>query len=153
MREFRDQKDCLRTSCGCKVVFDLVCNLGCEGAAGAIYVFKNGVDRSDAQPWGGGPFGYQIDILDSVPDDQAYTPLRNPHIVTWTEDADPRVLTSVEELMTACSSGKLEITTTDVVVTAPIVSWPGDLFEESPKANGTSESMEQMSNMMDQMSE
>lgn len=34
-----------------------------------IYVFKNGIDRSDADPWGGGPFGFQIDILDSVPDD------------------------------------------------------------------------------------
>jgi len=107
-------------------------------ALGAIYVFKNGIDRSDAEPWGGGPFGFQIDILDSVPDDQAYTPLRRPHVVSWTEDADARVLRSVEELMAARDAGELEITPTDVVVTAPVVSWPGDPFGDSSEANGNS---------------
>lgn len=107
-------------------------------ALGAIYVFKNGVDRSDADPWGGGPFGFQIDILDSVPDDQAYTPLRRPHVVSWTEDADARVLRSTEELMAARDAGELEIMPTDVVVTAPVVSWPGDPFDGSSEANGNS---------------
>lgn len=103
-----------------------------------IYVFENGVDRSGANPWGGGPFDFQIDILDSVPDDQAYTPLRRPHLVSWCDDADPRILTSVDELMAARNAGKLKITPTDVVVTAPVVSWPGDPFVDHPKANGDS---------------
>ena len=107
-------------------------------ALGAIYVFKNGIDRSDAEPWGGGPFGFQIDIVDSVPDDQAYTPLRRPYVVTWAEDADARVLRSVEELMAAQDAGELEITPTDVVVTAPIVSWPGDPFGDASEANENS---------------
>lgn len=104
----------------------------------AIYVFQNGIDRSDAEPWGGGPFGFQIDILDSVPDDQAYTPLRRPHVVTWAEDADARVLRSVGELMAARDAGELEISPTDVVVTAPVVSWPGDPFGDASETNENS---------------
>jgi hypothetical protein len=90
-----------------------------------IYVFKNGVDRSDAEPWGGGPFGFQIDILDAVPGDEDYTPLRQPNVVTWKEGAEPRVLTSVDELMAAKEAGKVTIKQTDVVVNAPVVDWPG----------------------------
>ena len=53
-----------------------------------IYVFENGVDRSDAEPWGGGPFGYQIDLLEYVPDDPDYAPLHQPNVVSWTEEAE-----------------------------------------------------------------
>lgn len=91
---------------------------------GPIYVFRNGVDRSEAEPWGGGPFGFQIDIFDSVPGDEAYTPLRRPHIVTWADDASPRILKSVEELRDAEDAGEVTIEPTDVVVNAPVVDWP-----------------------------
>lgn len=94
-----------------------------------IYVFKNGVDRSGVEPWGGGPFGYQIDILDSVPGDAAYTPLRNPHVVRWHEDADPEILRSVDGLMEAKRDGRLSIRRTDVIVNAPVVKWPDGAFE------------------------
>ena len=89
-----------------------------------IYVFKNGVDRSDVAPWGGGPFGFQIDILDSVPGDEDYTPLRRPNVVSWNEDADPRILKSVDDLMQVKEAGELSIKQTDVVVNAPLVDWP-----------------------------
>ena len=101
-------------------------------------MFKNGVDRSDAEPWGGGPFGFQIDILDSVPDDQASTPLRRPHAVSLAEDANERVLRSVEELLAARDAAELEVTPTDVVVTAPVASWPGDPFGEATDATRNS---------------
>lgn len=94
-------------------------------ALAPIYVFRNGIDRSNAEPWGGGPFGFQIDILDSVPGDEDYTPLRRPNVVTWNEDADPRILESVEELMEAEEAGDLSIQRMDVVVNAPVVDWPG----------------------------
>lgn len=99
-------------------------------ALGDIYVFKNGVDQSDVEPWGGGPFGFQIDIMDSIPGDQAYTPLRRPNIVTWCENAKPKILTSVDDLLAARDAGKVTIQPTDVVVTAPIVSWPDDPFPD-----------------------
>lgn len=95
-------------------------------------------DRSGADPWGGGPFGFQVDILDSVPDERAYTPLRQPNLVSWKDGANPHVLTSVSELMAARDDGELDITPTEVVDTAPVVSWPGDPFVEYPKANGIS---------------
>lgn len=91
-----------------------------------IYVFTNGVDRSNAEPWGGGPFGYQIDLLDSVSSDkERYTPIRHANMVSWKDDAEPRILKSVDELTAAKEAGKLTIKRTDVAVTAPVVSWPG----------------------------
>jgi hypothetical protein len=105
-------------------------------AAASIYVFTNGVDRSDAKPWGGGPFGYQIDVMDTVPDDEGYTSIRNPKMVTWNNDATPEILTSVEEIHQAEDDGRLQVKKTDVAVTAPIVSWPGS--PDSPHMGRTS---------------
>ena len=96
---------------------------------GEIYVFTNGVDQTETEPWGGGPFGYQIDILDSVPGDEEYTPLRNPHTVTWQGGADPEIIKSVDQLKEAEEAGRLCITQTDVVVNAPVVKWPDGAFE------------------------
>jgi len=90
-----------------------------------IYVFTNGVNRSDAEPWGGGPFHYQIDILDTVPGDEGYTSWKNPQLVTWNENATPRVLRSIEDIEEAQRNGELTIKPTDVVVNAPVVRFPG----------------------------
>ena len=122
-----------------------------------IYVFKNGIDRSEAEPWGGGPFGYQIDILDSVPGEKEYTPLRHPNVVMWKEDAEPEVLKSVDQLMEAKQAGRLTIKPTDMVVTAPVVSWPDDPFEEAAHMGmGPSDmtgEMQEMKGMMANMQE
>ena len=93
---------------------------------GKFYAFTNGVSQEGVGPWGGGPFGYQIDIFESVPGDEAYTPLRNPHLVTWKETATPRILTSVAELLEAERNGELTIRPTNVIVSAPVVRWPTD---------------------------
>lgn len=119
-----------------------------------IYVFKNGIDQSDIEPWGGGPFGYQIDILDSVPGEKEYTPLRHPHVVMWKEDAEPEILESVDELMKAKDAGRLMIKPTDIVVSAPVVSWPGDPFGQNLHMGmGSSDMMQRMAEMMEQMCE
>lgn len=118
-----------------------------------IYVFRNGVDRSDAPPWGGGPFGYQIDILDSVPDDEVYTSLRQPHMVMWNEDAEPEILKSLEQLEEAEQAGRLSIKPTDVVVTAPVVSWPGDPFGSNLHMGMGAAEMEEMCERMSDSSE
>jgi hypothetical protein len=88
-----------------------------------IYVFTNGIDKSDAEPWGGGPFHKQIDIMATVPGEEGYSPILQPHLVTWSEDADPRVLTSVEKLKKAEKNGELSIKPTPVRVNAPVVKW------------------------------
>ena len=91
--------------------------------AGKLYVFTNGVTQEGAKSWGGGPFGYQIDIFDSIPGQDGYTPLRNPYIVTWSENTAPRILKSVEEILAAERNGELTVTQSDVIVNAPIVQW------------------------------
>lgn len=114
-----------------------------------IYVFRNGVDRSEAEPWGGGPFGFQIDIFDSVPDDEAYTPLRRPNVVTWNEDASPRILKSVEELRDAEDAGEVTIEPTDVVVNAPVVDWPDGSLGTLHMTMGHADMQEMMCKMRD----
>lgn len=89
--------------------------------AGAIYVFTNGVSRKEVAPWGGGPFNFQIDVLDSVPGDSDYTPLRNPRMVSWNDDATPRILKSEAAILEAERAGELTVKRTDVIVNAPIV--------------------------------
>lgn len=95
-----------------------------KAAAGALYVFTNGISHAGEKPWGGGPFGYQIDIMSAIPGDHAYTPALNPRLVTWNKGAVPRVLTSVDELMRAQRNGELTIAETPVIVDAPVVKWP-----------------------------
>jgi hypothetical protein len=90
-----------------------------------LYVFTNGIDQSNVKPWGGGPFNYQIDIFDSVPGDEGYTSVRNPHLVTWNEDSTPRILKTEKELLEAEANGELVIKGTPVVVNVPVVRWSG----------------------------
>jgi len=93
--------------------------------ATAIYVFQNGVDRRDAEPWGGGPFHYQIDVLAAVPGGADYTPLHNPHLVSWRDTTAARVLKSEAEVLEAERNGEVTIERTPVIVNAPVVRWPG----------------------------
>jgi len=90
-----------------------------------LYVFTNGIDHKDVKPWGGGPFGFQIDIFDSIPGDEGYTALRRPYLVAWEDDSKPRILTSEKELLETEAAGELTIEETDFVVNVPIMRWPG----------------------------
>jgi len=90
-----------------------------------LYVFSNGVDQKDTEPWGGGPFGFQIDIFDAIPGDKDYTALRRPHVVTWNDDARPRILKTEQDLLDAEAANELSIEAADFVVNVPIVRWPG----------------------------
>lgn len=90
---------------------------------GKLYVFTNGITQEGVKPWNGGPFGYQIDVFDSIPGQSAYTPLRNPYIVTWNKGVTARILKSVDEILAAEESAELTITQSDVIVNAPIVDW------------------------------
>jgi len=90
-----------------------------------FYVFTNGIDHAGEEPWGGGPFGYQIDIFESVPGDEGYTSWRMPYAITWNDDAKPRILKSTAELKVAEANDELTIEPTGVVVNVPVVRWPG----------------------------
>ena len=83
-----------------------------------VYVFTNGVK-------GNGPFGFQVDVFDSVPGDARYTPLRSVTLVTWKEGVLPRVQRSVEEIRIAVGKGEVTVRRPGVVVNMPILVWPG----------------------------
>lgn len=83
-----------------------------------VYVFTNGVE-------GHGPFGFQQDIFDSVPGDDAYRPLRNVLLVEWAEGETPRELRSVAEVKEAEVNGEVTVTEPGIVVNFPVLVWPG----------------------------
>jgi len=110
-----------------------------------IYVFTNGIAGSE--PYGGGPFMYQIDVFDSVPNQMEYSQFRIPHLVTWNENSTPRILISVDEIFEEETNGELTIQETDNVVNVPMVVWKSDgmeqratmiprMFESMPKVDG-----------------
>ncbi len=93
-----------------------------------IYVFTNGI--SGSAPYGGGPFMYQIDVFDSIPDQIGYSQFRVPHLVTWNENSTPRILISVDEIMEAESNAELTIQKTDNVVNVPMIVWKSGGMEQ-----------------------
>jgi len=93
-----------------------------------VYVFTNGISGSG--PYGGGPFMYQIDVFDSIPDQMGYSQFRVPHLVTWNQNSTPRILISVDEIMEAESNDELTIQKTDNVVNVPMIVWKSDDMEQ-----------------------
>lgn len=83
---------------------------------GNVYVFGSGVE-------GMGPLGFQPDVFDSIPGDEAYTPLRAVNLVTWQDGVEPRELTSVADIQAAVDAGELVIEQPGVVVNMPILVW------------------------------
>jgi hypothetical protein len=91
-----------------------------DEARGAVFVFTNG-----AEPEGpAGPFGFQPDVFDSAPGDRGYSPLREVHLVTWSDGAQPRILESADEVEEAHARGDVDIDPSGVIVNMPFVQWP-----------------------------
>ena len=83
-----------------------------------VYVFTNGVK-------GDGPFGFLVDVFSSIPGRAAYTPLRAVTLVTWKDDAKPRMLGSVEDIQAAVRKGEVTFKRPGAVVNMPMLKWPG----------------------------
>ena len=92
-----------------------------------VYVFTNGIPGSE--PYGGGPFMFQIDIFDSIPEQTGYSQFRVPHLVTWNDNTTPRILTSETEILQSELNGELTIQKTENVVNAPMISWKSNGME------------------------
>jgi len=87
-----------------------------------VYAFTNGNSGSD--PYGGGPFMFQIDVFDSIPTQKdKYSQFRVPYLVTWNENATAKVLTTEEAILQSEKNGELTIQKSGVVVNAPIIAW------------------------------
>lgn len=85
---------------------------------GNVYVFTNGIA-------GDGPLGFQLDIFDSIPGDEDYTPLRQLNRVSWTDDT-AYLLNNVPDLLNAEEAGEIEIEPSGIVINMPILVWGSD---------------------------
>jgi hypothetical protein len=91
-------------------------------ALGTVFLFTNGIKPSDTPL---GPMNFQPDVFDSAPGDDDYTPLRRVAEVTWNDEADAELLTSADDIAAAEADGKITVEATDVVINAPLLTWPG----------------------------
>jgi hypothetical protein len=73
-----------------------------------IWVFTNGADG-------------QRNVIDVVPGERGYSPLWRVVMVTWAEDASPRVLRSAAQVKAAAAAGEVTLKRTSTVVNCPVV--------------------------------
>ena len=97
-----------------------------EDQMGRVYVFTNGVPGSE--PYGGGPFMFQIDVFDSIPGQKEYSQFRIPYLVTWNNDTKPRILNSESVILKAESDGKVSIEKSNLVVNVPMITWEMEVY-------------------------
>lgn len=69
--------------------------------------------------------GYQADVFDTAPGDEGYSPLRAVAQVRWNDTATPRMLRAASEVTAAAEAGELTIQRPGIVLTMPLVTWPG----------------------------
>ncbi len=97
-----------------------------EDQMARVYVFTNGVPGSE--PYGGGPFMFQIDVFDSIPGQKEYSQFRIPYLVTWNNDTKPRILNSESAILKAESDGKITIEKSNLVVNVPMITWEMEVY-------------------------
>jgi hypothetical protein len=83
-------------------------------ALGDLYLFMNGVS-------GPNPFGFQKNVIDSVPGEPGYSPLWLHTFVKWAEGKTPRELTSEEAIIKAAKDGEVTLEKTDLVINCPVL--------------------------------
>ena len=89
-----------------------------ESARNQAFGFTNGIP-------GNGPFGFQLPVIAAKPGDQGYSPLWQLNLVEWNQNANPKELKSVEEIMSAQQNGSLTVKKADVIVNHPVIKWEG----------------------------
>ena len=97
-----------------------------EDQMARVYVFTNGVPGSE--PYGGGPFMFQIDVFDSIPGQKEYSQFRIPYLVTWNNDTKPSILNSESVILKAESDGKVTIEKSNLVVNVPMITWEMEVY-------------------------
>lgn len=108
-------------------------------ALSKTYMFTNGIE-------GGGVHGYQSDVFTSTPaQPDVYSALTSHVHVTWTNEAEPRVLDSEAMIITAEENGEVALAELGVVLNMPHIVWPGGqmpvkedktLTDETPYGGG-----------------
>jgi hypothetical protein len=63
----------------------------------------------------------QVNIIDTVPGRKDYTPLWSVRLVTWKDEASPRVLKSAAAVKKAVAAGEVTIKSPGIVVNCPVL--------------------------------
>jgi hypothetical protein len=79
-----------------------------------LYLFTNGVK-------GANPFGFQANVIDSVPGQGKYSPLWRVYAVRWNSGTGPRLLKSEQAILSAKAAGELTITKTPLIKNSPVL--------------------------------
>ena len=85
-----------------------------DGSLAKLYLFTNGVK-------GPNPFGFQANVVDSIPGQAKYSPLWKVYAVTWSASATPKLLKSEGDVLQAKQAGELTIAKTGLVKNSPVV--------------------------------
>jgi hypothetical protein len=86
-----------------------------------LYLFMNGVA-------GPNPFGFQRNVVDSIPGEPGYSPLWLHAFVKWKDGVTSRELKSQEEILKAASVGEVTLNKSALVVNCPILPDGQDNF-------------------------
>ena len=111
--QLKDAKG-LSKATGFRVNYVPKLNLAPDGALAKLYLFTNGVK-------GPNPFGFQANVLDSVPGEPKYSPLWRVYAVTWSTGATPKLVTSEGAILALQKAGKLTIKRTPLIKNSPVV--------------------------------
>jgi hypothetical protein len=84
------------------------------GALAKLYLFTNGVE-------GPNPFGFQANVIDSIPGQAKYSPLWRVYAVTWADAATARLLRSERQILRARTAGDLTVKRTALVKNSPVL--------------------------------
>jgi hypothetical protein len=85
------------------------------------YVFINGIKG------GGQPNDFQLPVASAIPnstnssENNGYSPLFQINYVKWNNNSNPRILTSVDQILDAQNKGELTIIKTNIVINSPFI--------------------------------
>ena len=89
-----------------------------ESVLQKLFVFKNGIK-------GDGIYGFQNDVFSSTPSQESeYSALNSVIEVTWKMGQKQVIFNSVNDIIEAAESGRVELNETKIVLNTPQIVWP-----------------------------
>jgi hypothetical protein len=92
-----------------------------RAALADLYLFMNGIA-------GPNPFGFQKNVIDSVPGEPGYSPLWLHTFVKWNDPSKARELKSEEEIQAAAKSGDVTLEQSKLVINCPVLPTGRTMF-------------------------
>jgi hypothetical protein len=89
-------------------------SLGGAPQVANLYLFMNGVS-------GPNPFGFQSNVIDSVPGEPGYSPLWVHTFVKWKDPSKARELNSEAEILAASQAGEVTLERSKLVINCPVI--------------------------------